>query len=389
MGLRQKAEDIFSDIVKRYHGTVESKSAKQLLASVKSSWEVEEKRDKLLKEIGHITQEGALQRSYFDLGLLNVRLMDFREAKNAFLKVIDIKPISELAERAKFNIGWCYKFRGKLDKSITTFEELLEKYPETKLAIDANCQIANIFHSKGDHEAAIKKYKEVADKFEKNELAPVALLYRSMIYLYDEGDLDNARIAFDELKKRYPYFWAVRSNGEYSKELIMREKAAAKGWLDSILLKGAVGFANVILNTSRPEAIGKKTPFSRFWSEKEMNGIVTRMLEKVGLAKNVKDTRVDFKLDEVDLNGSANLGIIHISAYAKAGAEPSRGGLKFTVIKYRFTFGKSNIPVPVPRFIVNRVIRRMNSMLTRKEIMLSVSEVKLTENDLTINGFRY
>jgi len=389
LGLYDRAEKSYNEIAKRYINTSEAKIAEKLSVAVRGMRRLADEREAIIQRLPDIIDAGGLQNAYFELGMVNMSLLDATEAKKAFSKVIEINPSTEIAKRAFFSIGWCHKTRGELGESISTFEDLIEKHPEAELVLDSRYQLANLFHLRGNTEDAIAQYKKIAEGYKDEEAGATASFYTSAIYLYDEGDLTRAREEFLNLRKSYPYLWVTKIGGDYSEELLLEERKAPKGWLEDILSKGAKGFTKVVLDTSRPEALGSKTPYTHSWTEKEMNNIVNTMASKAGLSDFVTSLHVDFKPGMVEVSASLRVGVISAKVYGKVKTEAFRGGLRYAVEEYRFTFGNTKIPIPVPGFVIDQITSRVNKKLTRKGLLLSVKELELTDNTLNIDGFRF
>ena len=389
LGLYERAEELCAAVVRGGRTTIEGKAAERLLPTIIEMKKVAAQKNKLIDKLPSITARAESQEAYYTLGTYNMKLLKFSGAREAFTKAVEADPSSELAAKAFFRLAWCYKFQGRLEDGISTFEELVQKYPNTELVIDAEYQVADTFLRQGKNTEAIAKYKELVGKHKDSDMAPLSLLQASMIYLYDEGGLTRAREEFSGLREEYPYLWIAQPGSDYAQELNIEGEKEPKGWFDAIMLKGAIGFANVVLDTSRPEVMGKKTPYEHKWTQGEMNNIISTMIHERGLDDVVRKVNVDFKQGEIEVSGTLKLGVMTVTCYGRIKAAPSRGGLKYTVKKYKFTFGKTRVPLPVPRAIVNRITKSMNRMLTRREIILSVEKIELTENELTMAGFRY
>jgi len=263
--------------------------------------------------------------------------------------------------------------------------------------LDSRYQLASVFHHQGNTREAILQYEKIAEEYGHEEAGATAYFYTSATYFYDEGNLTKAREEFFKMREKYPYMWIVKVGGDYSEELLLDEKNKSKRWrnkkyeglFDNILSKGATGFAKVVLDTSRPEALGSKAPYTQHWTEKEMNNIVNTMVSKGELSDFITSLHVDFKPGVVELSVSLRVGVISAKAYGQVKAEAFRGGLRYTVEEYRFTVGNTKIPIPVPGFVMDKITSMVNKKLTRKGLLLSVKELELTDNTLTIEGLRF
>jgi len=119
-----------------------------------------------------------------------------------------------------------------------------------------------------------------------------------------------------------------------------------------------------------------------------MNEIVKKMLEKIGVGNIITGIYVDFEEGKIRISGASQLGKISIRGNGAILAAASRGGFRYKVEDYKFTLGNGNVPLPMPRVFLDRITEKINSVLTRKNLILSVEEVILTDHDLTIKGTR-
>ncbi|PIU42063.1 MAG: hypothetical protein COS99_02155 [Candidatus Omnitrophica bacterium CG07_land_8_20_14_0_80_42_15] len=387
MGSYKNAEKLLNTIMKEYAGTVEAKVAQKLLSTFGEMQKMVGAREDLFKKIPSIVSKNELQSTYFKLGTVSMQILDFDTALDAFKKAIEQDSSTETASRAKFNLAWIYKLHNKLDESIAVLEELIKLYPDSDLVLDSKYQLADIYNRQGRYEEAINRYEEIADTYRSSSIAPIALMQTSMTYLYDLYDGEKSKEAFLKLREKYSDFNMAMKNSEYAQEVVTEERAP-KGWLDVMMFKGAMGFAGTVLDISKPKAVNSKTPYKKIYTEKDMNEIVKKMLEKIGVGNIITGIYVDFEEGKIRISGASQLGKISIRGNGAILAAASRGGFRYKVEDYKFTLGNGNVPLPMPRVFLDRITEKINSVLTRKNLILSVEEVILTDHDLTIKGTR-
>ena len=307
LGDRISSKAIFKDLIGKYYGTKEGKIAQQLFDKEKECAGLLDDRENLLKKISSLISKEELQDAYYSLGVISMKMLDFDKAEEAFRKVVEIDPSTYLATKAKFNVGWNYKFQDRLDESKATFEEIVKESPQSTLASDSQYQIADTYYKAGKYEEAATQYKEVAEKSEAKEMASIAQFQAGTTYLYDLDNAKAAKEAFDKVREK---FKATRLS-EYTKKKIDRVGQGYRNY----------GF-KLIRNGSYDEAL------SEFMKAAEINpddgmvfsglGLVYTFLYKYEDAVKNAEKGVEMEPDNAFVY--ANLGQVYTKAgeYQKA-----------------------------------------------------------------------
>ncbi|MCM8781929.1 MAG: tetratricopeptide repeat protein [Candidatus Omnitrophica bacterium] len=200
----EKARASYEEIIKNYPHSKEAEFAQKLIEKTDDIILVYRKRQTLLNNIRKFKTTLELTQAYYTLGVTDAYLYDFKKAEEAFKKVIELLPETELARRAMFNLGWVYKFEAEYNKSIATFSQFVQENPDHPLVLDSEYYIADSYYKSGRFEEAAKIYERVADKFPDSPLAVIAQLQTGYTYLYNLHDPLRASSAFKKLKDRYP-----------------------------------------------------------------------------------------------------------------------------------------------------------------------------------------
>jgi len=133
----------------------------------------------------------------YHLGLSYKKMQQYKEAIEAFQKLLDDYPQSELAEDAKFQIGQCYMQAApkpgydqvSTEESIKEFKELMDSSPESENSQEAAkildklkeqkaesvFSTAKFYEKVGKYKSAQVYYKQILDEYPKTSWAVKAL----------------------------------------------------------------------------------------------------------------------------------------------------------------------------------------------------------------------
>jgi len=162
----------------------------------------------LSAKVGTIIDPGARQEAYYRLENIYMQLSDLEMAQKVVKEIVSINPDSDIAEKARFNLGWAFNNAGEFQKAIVNFEEVSRESTNLTLAVTSEYQVADVLYKKGDYEAARDKYALLADKYPEYE-------GKAMAYY------NAAQISFNELKDyraalEYFYQYAIMQSGYIS-----------------------------------------------------------------------------------------------------------------------------------------------------------------------------
>jgi len=160
-----------------------------------------EDQAKYLKEnVETLKDKDKLQNAYYELGNIYAQLSDFSKAKDAYEKVIALKPESNLAKKSQFNLAWNEKNQGNLDGAIKEFEKLSQAQGGEELAALSKYELAEIYRKKGDYEKAVGIYQEITSTGRDKDLAQISDFQAGTTLLYDLKQSDRAKEVFEKSK---------------------------------------------------------------------------------------------------------------------------------------------------------------------------------------------
>lgn len=112
---------------------------------------LEARYDKALSEADRLIDERSSNRDeiYYLKGLSLLKLSRFKEAREAFAKIISKFQMSIRAFDAYVGIGDSYFLEGDMREAIRSYEDLLKKYPDDKNIIVVRNRLEDCRHAKG------------------------------------------------------------------------------------------------------------------------------------------------------------------------------------------------------------------------------------------------
>lgn len=161
---------------------------------------LEDQAQYLKEKLNTAKDKFELQEIYYSMANVYTQLSKFKEAREAYLKVLELDPETKLAKKAKFNLAWNEKYQGNYDEAIKEFEGLSEIAGEEKLATFSMYQMAETYKKKGDFKKAVEIYQKISAKSNDNEMSQIANYQAGNTYLYDLKDIEKAKEVFDKSK---------------------------------------------------------------------------------------------------------------------------------------------------------------------------------------------
>jgi len=96
----------------------------------------------------------------------------YEQARDAFLDIPKTFPDdTQACGEALYNLGSVYGNLGETDKSLKTYDDLVDKHPEHPLAARALYQVANSSWSGEDYERATQYFQKLLDRYPDNSLS--------------------------------------------------------------------------------------------------------------------------------------------------------------------------------------------------------------------------
>ncbi|KPL09928.1 hypothetical protein AMJ71_05060 [candidate division TA06 bacterium SM1_40] len=146
---------------------------------------------------------------YYDQALFELaeslhRLGQFEEAISRFSELVDRRPGKKLAFPASLRIGEACLAMGTVERALTTFKALqgsgLEPGEEAKLGL----RVGDCHRSLGDYNAALSALDAVVQGHPRTEEAAEASYRMGLIYEEDLSDLEEARKAYEQVRRHAP-----------------------------------------------------------------------------------------------------------------------------------------------------------------------------------------
>ncbi|MCD6317765.1 tetratricopeptide repeat protein [Candidatus Aerophobetes bacterium] len=107
---------------------------------------------------------------------------------------------SFLASNAQYEIGWCYIGQKKYREAKEAFEKVIQNYPQSKWADDSLLQVGNCLFNLNDFSSAIKSYSKLETEYPKSELVPLAIYLKAFSYL-ELNEHDKAKREYQRYLK--------------------------------------------------------------------------------------------------------------------------------------------------------------------------------------------
>lgn len=105
----------------------------------------------------------------YQIGMAYDRASQPFEAVNAFRKVVDNYPQSNLRHLSQFNIGYIYLLGNNHEQAVSEFETLIRLAPGTNWAARAQYNIGDAWYNAGDYQKAIEAYQVVLNRYPRSD----------------------------------------------------------------------------------------------------------------------------------------------------------------------------------------------------------------------------
>jgi tetratricopeptide (TPR) repeat protein len=206
MGMIDEAEQIYRKIKRDYVLKKEAGIASTLLLHLQQRPDIINTRNALTSQLADISETDTQQRQrlYYEIGAINMKLLDFDEAKKFFKRASAIDPDSALGVKSDFNNAWVDKDSGSYQDSAEILLSLNERTAGRILDADIVYQIADIYHKEGRYQEAIDMYMQIANTTSDADVAALSLFQAAASYMYDLNDGAKAKQIFSLLLKKYP-----------------------------------------------------------------------------------------------------------------------------------------------------------------------------------------
>jgi len=201
-----QAREMLRRTIAEYPGRMEGYVARSILYGIGRSERVKEEEARLLSDVGGSegTDPDRTQELFYDIGVLNLKIYKFEEAKKFFRRAYEIDPESETGKKAWFNYLWVLKEMGESEGSEDAVDRLIDEDAGDSLVLDSLYQKADMYAGKGEFEKAIEIYVMIADLYKDDSMAALCLFQAGASYMFDMNDDEKAQEIFKRLTKEYP-----------------------------------------------------------------------------------------------------------------------------------------------------------------------------------------
>ncbi|MFA5089247.1 MAG: tetratricopeptide repeat protein, partial [Candidatus Omnitrophota bacterium] len=165
---------------------------------------------------------------------------DYANAINEYQQIVlryqDDPSRTEAIEKAKFGLAWTYLKLGDIQKSVQTFQDIMQQTKSHTVKVGALTQLGDVYQDSNSLDKAIEIYDRVLKEYSNSIYADYAQ-FRQGIALLKQDKVDSAAISFQSLAANFPkskylndaqYYLAV----SYFKK---GDWAAAKDYAESYL----------------------------------------------------------------------------------------------------------------------------------------------------------
>lgn len=181
--------------------TTEIKVAENLKYQVQKLEKLQKERSEFTERLPEITDPKELQQAYFQLGRMSTELYDLKGSQEAFKKVIDLSPGSELAEKARFSLGFAYKMASQIKESESMFAALIQTAANSDYQTASAIQMASTKKMAGDFAGATQILERVAKSATDKATAMLSQFGAGYIYLYNLNDTKKSQEALERAKQ--------------------------------------------------------------------------------------------------------------------------------------------------------------------------------------------
>ncbi len=147
--------------------------------------------------------------AYYGLGWCYIKDGDFKKAIQAFQHTAHNTNNLMIKITSEIQIANSYKNKGKLDKAVRYYKNILENYPDSLYSDYIYFQIGMIMIEKHNWEEALSNFSILKNNFPSSSLIPEVLYYTGVVYLSkkDFREAQNAFLKFTKCYQGHRLFW--------------------------------------------------------------------------------------------------------------------------------------------------------------------------------------
>ncbi len=258
-------------------------------------------------------------KSIFDSG-------GYKDALKEFKKLIKYYPLSKEAPRAQFHVGLCLEKLGQSYEAFQAYQKVIDNYPYTELVdevIEREYKIGDMFFSGQKirvlgvmrfpaKDKAIEILKQVAENAPYGKYAELAK-YKAGLAYRDIMDYENAILTFKELLDKYPNS-TLADDARFQLAQVSTLLSTKPAYDQTPTKEARKEFEKLLKEHPESEMAGEADRLVRQLKEKEAQSLwdIAQFYEKRGMpesaiiyyediAYNYKDTKlVDMALERIN-----------------------------------------------------------------------------------------
>lgn len=162
----------------------------------------------------------------FYTGMVHLQRKDFPKARQEFQNVIDGFE-SEYQDKAQYRMASSYLAEGKYDEAIQAYKKVKELHPNSDLVGDAEFHVGFAQGRKGSLDEAVRSLQQALSDNPDNPLAATAQTYIGELYLGTQK-YDQAIEAYRKVANNDAYDYDSRKNAQYRVAKIYETKNEMK-----------------------------------------------------------------------------------------------------------------------------------------------------------------
>lgn len=150
-----------------------------------------------------------IAESYLGMANVHYSMQQYPEAIRDYEAVIESGSADqknsnqEIVEKANFGLAWTYLKMGQIDKSIASFQSVLDKTKSTTVKVSALTQIGDAFQDTERWDKAVEIYDRILKDYPGSVYADY-VQYRQGIALLKLAKIESATLAFQSLRQNFP-----------------------------------------------------------------------------------------------------------------------------------------------------------------------------------------
>jgi len=379
LGEADTARALYRELTRFHFATKEANIARILLFKLEQRKVLAKRRDELLLQSAETIGERERQNLYYQLGVVNTKLLDLTEANKFFKRSMKGELAGKASLKPKFISAWIDKSQKNIEESLAKFMEIVHQYPDNVLAFNSSYQIADIYHKEGRYEEAIDIFMEIANSH-KNEadIASLCTFQAGASYMYDLNEEEKAQEIFKDLSKKYPetpyadYLTPQSPIGIFVTYLVPRATRVV-AWRSGGLLC-LTGYSGEICNFK--VELREKAFMQAFnhWLRKELPDTVGN------LYVDIKGAEIDFEKDSIAGSGRIIMGKFSVAGESEARLELGDDGALNVIITKAFLE-----KIPIPPLLINNSLTGI-SYIVKRHFPIIVKNVAMKKDELLIEG---